>query len=129
MPAVQKPTFNKEKTIITDCYSFLSRYLLKGDITILEASTCTSKAREAYAGRKKLCRPLAIYLKLKSRGYCIAVHPVLLYACEVRTLRAEDGRHLRTFGHRCLFSIPSIGWSECVSYTGKESSTGCRLRE
>lgn len=81
----------------------------------MEASTSISKAQWVYAGLKHLWPRPDVSLTTKGLVCCAAVHAILLYGCETRSLHSEDTRHLEVFAHGYLSSIAGIGWCDRVS--------------
>ena len=47
--------------------------------------------------------------------YNAAVRSVLLYGCEIWTIRQQDVHRLEVFDHRCLRQLGKVGWSDRVS--------------
>lgn len=45
----------------------------------------------------------------KGRAHCATVRSVLLYRCEIRSMRDGNARRLEVFDYRCLRSISKIG--------------------
>lgn len=113
--AILKLKLDGEELATMDSMSYLRSLLTRFGSKAVQASTCMSKVREAYAGLRHLSYRTDTSLKLEYFEYCGIVHSVLPYCCKTWSSHTKNVRRMKVFDHLYLRNISGIEWSDPVS--------------